>query len=709
MPWAIRLTDPIQGRSRKMRVYLADLCYLSDWDTNHPVPLNVGYIGAYLKGQRPGDEIHLFKDPRELIRRLSECPPDILAMSHYDWNANLNLPILAHAREVKPDVVTVMGGPNFHASDERWISHFFSKRPDVDAYITGEGEQSFARLVDLVDRYGSVAQIPWDLRPASVYAFDRGDAHVIHNPHNPVARLDLSTVPSPYMNGMMDRFLDDARLAPIIETNRGCPYSCTYCCWGQATQSRINCFPLETVQQEIRYAAKATKNPTGFFYVADGNFGIYERDQEIANTLQECTDTLGVPKRVYVYFAKNTNERVLRIAETLSSVTLMSMSKQTLNPTVLENVRRKNIPVAQYDLLRKECEKRRIETYSELIYGLAGESDESYIDGVIATIREGQRVTMYPQLLLAGSESGEKAYRERFGFKTAFRVIPRYVGSYGDIHSLEYDEIVVEHNEMTREGYFRIRLFQFLVTLLASQSFQEFNKALTRAGLDYGTLAKLIIDDRSHWTPGLLRLLDGILKGARAELIEKDDVKMRFTAEDIAKVKAHQLALIPYSFCALVSSRATIDDFRRYLQRLVDGDFNGQSEASFRDELSICLAVAFDKLICYDPLEGKKTVRYQYDFDAWLGADADEALEAYRAGAPVTCVYQLEKGLAESLERATASTDTLVEAIYRVRLNIIGTVVGDQVFCYRRMTTAAEERDRRSAVSNAHANLATRQ
>ena len=692
-----------------MRVYLADLCYLSDWDTNHPVPLNVGYIGAYLQAHRPGDEIQLFKDPLALIREISARPPDILALSHYDWNANLNLPILAHARTVKADVVTVMGGPNFHAGDDAWVTNFFSKRPEVDAYITGEGEQSFTKLVGLLDEHGSVARIPWEARPSSVYAFDHDHARIVHNPNNPVARLDLSTVPSPYLNGMMDPFLADVRLAPIIETNRGCPYSCTYCCWGQATQSKINCFPLETVQAEIRYAARETRNPTGFFYVADGNFGIYDRDQEIADTLQECTETRGVPKRVYVYFAKNTNERVLRIAETLSSVTLMSMSKQTLNPVVLDNVKRKNIPVAQYDLLRKECEKRGIETYSELIYGLAGESDESYINGVIATIREGQRVTMYPQLLLAGSESGERGYRERFGFKTAFRVIPRYVGSYGDIHSLEYDEIVVEHNEMTRDGYFRIRLFQFLVTLLASQSFQEFNKSLTRAGLDYGTLAKLMAGDRARWTPGVQRLIDAVIAGARAELIDKDDVQMRFTAEDIARVKANQLALIPYCFCTLVASRAAIDDLRAYLQALVDGDFDGLIGATFRDELSTCLAVSFDKLICYDPLETGKAVEYPYDFDAWLGADQDAPLESYRAAAPVTCVYQLEPGISAALERAAATTGSLVEAIYRVRLNIIGTVVGDRVFCYRRMTTAADERDRKASVSSAHANLATRQ
>lgn len=691
-----------------MRVYLADLCYLNDWDTNHPVPLNVGYVAAYLRAHRPGDEVELFKDPRQLIRRLAARPPDVLALSHYDWNSNLNLPVLARARALKPDLVTVLGGPNFHAGDPQWVADFFTNRPEVGAYITGEGEVSFLRLVDLVDRHGSVAAIPWEDRPASLYAFDHAERRIVHNPAHPIARLDLATVPSPYLTGLLEPFLADARLAPIVETNRGCPYSCAYCCWGQATQSKINQFPLATVTEEIRYAAAQTKNPSGLFYIADGNFGIFERDQEIARTLQDCTERLGQPKRVYVYFAKNTNERVVRIAETLSSVTMLSMSKQTLNPVVLENVRRKNIPPAQYEALRRECEQRGIDTYSELIYGLAGESDDSYIDGVIATIRDGQRVTMYPQLLLAGSESGERAYRERFGLKTAFRVIPRFVGSFDDIHALEYDEIVVEHDRMSRDGYFRIRLFQFFVILLAGQAFEEFRRALSRAGQDYGTLARVMVDDAAGWTPGLRQLAEQFLAGARRELVGPEDRQLRFTAADIAGVTAAQLALIPYFLCRLAASAQTMADVRYYLESLVASDLDGRIEPSRRAEIAACLAVAFEKLVCYDPLEPEKVVRHAHDFDAWLAAGPDARLDDYRWPAPQPVAYRLPEGVAEAVGSARAATASLTDALYRVRLNIMGTVFGDKVFCYSRTSTSAMARYQRAVTSDAHANLAVR-
>ena len=408
-------------------------------------------------------------------------------------------------------------------------------------------------------------------------------------------------------------------------------------------------------------------------------------------------------------FAKNTNARVVQIAETLSTVTMLSMSKQTLNPTVLDNVRRKNIPVEQYDVLRKECEQRGIDTYSELIYGLAGESDDSYIGGVIATIREGQRVTMYPQLLLAGSESGERAYRERFGLKTALRIIPRFVGSFGDLHALEYDEIVVEHNEMSRDGYFRIRLFQFLVILLAGQAFEEFRKALRRAGLDYGTLARVVTDDHLGWTPGLQRLIDRFLDGARRELLDPSERKLHFTSEDIVRVKRDQLALIPHSLSALASSSEMIEDVKQYLQAQVATAFGGLVPDGSRPELAVCLQVAFAKLVCYDPLEPEKHVAAEHDFDAWLAAGEGAALEDFRLATPASFVYRLAPGVAEAVLEARAQTDTVTEAIYRVRLNIIGTVFGDKVFSYGRTSAVAAQRDHNAAVSTAHANLAARQ
>ena len=47
--------------------------------------------------------------------------------------------------------------------------------------------------------------------------------------------------------------------------------------------------------------------------------------------------------------------------------------------------------------------------------------------------------------MLHGTEANTRQYREKYGIKTAYRVIPRYISSNNDLLTLEYEEVVVEY------------------------------------------------------------------------------------------------------------------------------------------------------------------------------------------------------------------------------------------------------------------------
>ena len=244
-----------------MLIYLADLCYFHDWDNIQPLPLNVGYIASYLKNKHPDVSIEIFKDPKKLMDRISNESPDVLALSHYEWNSNLNLAILKYMKQKDANTITVMGGPNFNAVDFKWISNFFQERHNLDAYIYGEGEWSFTRFIELLqDNDKKLSNIPFEELPGSIFYFDKKLNKMINNPTNFVERMNLTDHPSPYLTGILDPFLADPHLAPIIETNRGCPYACTFCNWGNATQEKINQFSLETVKEEVKYISENSRN-----------------------------------------------------------------------------------------------------------------------------------------------------------------------------------------------------------------------------------------------------------------------------------------------------------------------------------------------------------------------------------------------------------------------------------------------------------------
>ncbi len=681
-------------------IMIGDLCYFYDWDYSRPVPLGPGYIAAYLKKHLPDIPIQIFKDPRKLIDRLNQDLPDILALSHYDWNANLDLAVLRYAKRLSADMLTVLGGPNFEAQDLAWIKNFFEERPEVDLYITGEGEWSFNRLVHLLISYGGrIENIPFSVLPSSFYYFDRKAKRVINNPSNPVARLDLSTVPSPYLAGLMDPFLEDERLAPIFETNRGCPYSCTFCGWGQATRSKVNQLSLETVFDEIRYATGRTKNPTGFMYIADGNFGILKRDLKIAEVIQECTKLHDRPKRLYIYFAKNTNDRIIEIAEKLSAVTSMSMAKQTLNPEVLKRIKRANIPVSQYDRLRTECEKRNIATFCELIYGLPGETYQSFVDGVIASVRGGQTVTLYPHIMIHGAESSSKAYREKYGIKTAFRIIPRSVSAYPDIPSLEYEEVVIQTDTMSAADYFRIRMFQFLSFVLGRDMFTEFAYGLRCRGLDYATIADIIAKDEENWTTHWREILSEHRWVTQNELIPLDKVKVAFTSEDLTMINKD------LGLPKLLSSSEKVQDLRDYLCSLLPRRFGAQMTDEEMEELIVTLDLSVDRIVCFDNPLPEKNVEYGYDVDAWLTNGNLSPLNEFRCDKPIPYLLKMDDDIMPVIEQSYKVIGDMAETLYRVRYSNVSGGYGDRIYTYKRIplrelnkwthTLAAAQRRRR--------------
>ena len=92
---------------KKLRNYLADLIHDRHL-YNYYVPLNVGYIAANIN-KRFGDlvETKILKFPDDLISKMKSSPPDILGLSNYDWNVNLNKALIKIARQINQDVFIV--------------------------------------------------------------------------------------------------------------------------------------------------------------------------------------------------------------------------------------------------------------------------------------------------------------------------------------------------------------------------------------------------------------------------------------------------------------------------------------------------------------------------------------------------------------------------------------------------------------------------
>ena len=99
---------------------------------------------------------------------------------------------------------------------------------------------------------------------------------------------NLDFIPSPYLTGILDKFFLDRRLSPMIQTNRGCPFTCTFCADGHSSQSKVKLFSMDRVKKELEYIADHI-DPTlqKTLFITDLNFGMLPRDVEIASFIND--------------------------------------------------------------------------------------------------------------------------------------------------------------------------------------------------------------------------------------------------------------------------------------------------------------------------------------------------------------------------------------------------------------------------------------
>ena len=302
-----------------MDLWLCDLTYTQQSISSDAIPFACGGISTYVKSY--GFNSTVIKYPEDLITKLqslvhlaSDQRPRFIGFSNYLWNFNLASAFADLISKQYPDIIIVFGGPNFPI-DPNEQKDFLKEHTFIDYYISKEGEDAWLQLlgqpVDLVRaKSSSIA----DNVPNISFIDEKGLFFF-----SKVERMrDIRKLPSPYLSGDLDDFLD-GRLLPTIQTNRGCPFTCTFCTEGQQVWSLITKKDVDLLKSELNYIHSRIMSlpPTRRRYdllITDSNFGMYPEDVEIAKHIHALQQETGWPKYINVATGKNNKERVLQVA-----------------------------------------------------------------------------------------------------------------------------------------------------------------------------------------------------------------------------------------------------------------------------------------------------------------------------------------------------------------------------------------------------------
>ncbi|MDA0346594.1 MAG: cobalamin-dependent protein [Verrucomicrobia bacterium] len=374
------------------------------------LPLVSGYLECYasknpeVKARYCFDYYtsHVNANLDNIINDLLQKSSDVFALSCYIWNMVAMLEIKEKLVSRHPNATIVLGGPQVM----NYANEYLNPNHERSVVCNGEGERVFANLLM------ELLSVKPDFSNVRGISFFK-DNELIKNP--PEERIsDLNEIPSPFLNGVFD---DKRGKLAIYETNRGCPYKCTYCFWGAATNDSVYRFDEDRVRDEITWLSQ---HGVPLLYIADANWGLIKRDIGLSQHIADCKEKYNMP--IYVYFssAKNSPSRVSEITRIFAEAKVMNhqpVSMQSLNPRTLELVQRSNIKLSAYGELQDDLNARKIDSYIELIWPLPGETLESFKGGVQDLIeRKASVIETYAHILLHNTPMSKN--REAFGLVT---------------------------------------------------------------------------------------------------------------------------------------------------------------------------------------------------------------------------------------------------------------------------------------------------
>lgn len=390
--------------------------------------------------------------------------PSVAAFSLSMWNEQLSMRVAKEVKDKFPDCLIMFGGAQVpHDAREFLAAHSF-----VDVAVRGEGEETFTEVLERYAKEEKFSDIPGT-------TWRDADGEIRYNAAERPFNRDLDDYPSPYLEGLFDDLMASRRdltFQAIIETNRGCPFKCTFCYWGKGGLSRkYRYHSMERVKAEIDWLGQ---RGVRYVFNADSNFGMHRRDMEIAEYLVETKKRYGAPEKFRTCYGKNTDEKIYAIGSLFRAHDMekgITISYQSYDDTVQKNIKRDNIKLSSATELQRKFNQQDIPIYTELILGLPGETRESWVYGVEKILESGLKNQLFVYIcqVFPNTELGDPDYQKQFGIQTQRIEINEIHGSLRDPSWVpEYEDIVVKTDSMSIEDWRSMLLFSWFTMVLHS-------------------------------------------------------------------------------------------------------------------------------------------------------------------------------------------------------------------------------------------------
>jgi len=430
-------------------------------------PYSIASLVSYIKSKSElaknfnFEKSFVFRDKiDDCIENALDCK--ILLCSCYVWNWQITTHLAREVKKKNPECTIIFGGPQIPDLSP----DFFKENPFVDIVVHGEGEYVFEEILRAYLKDKDYSQI----KGVETKNFRTAPQERIDN---------LDELPSPYLTNtvweLVDK-VDGIKWISSWETNRGCPYQCTFCDWGSATFTKVRKWEESKIFKEIEWFGE---NKIPYIDCCDANFGIFQaRDFRIAEKLKEVALKTHYPERIRPAWAKNSSEKILPIAKQLQEggvLGAVTLAVQSLDTNTLDIMKRANIKFDSFGELTATFRENNIPTYTELIMGLPGETLETFKQGLenIAHTKI-DAVFIYHCSVLPNAPMNIPEYRKKYGIKVVKSPIMLVHSSIHNRGIQEFEYLATENNTCSLDELKEIYLYSWSFLTLQSLGILEY-------------------------------------------------------------------------------------------------------------------------------------------------------------------------------------------------------------------------------------------
>lgn len=333
-----------------------------------------------------------------LVETITALAPDALSATCYLWNVERTLHVLRLLKRRLPALKIVLGGPDI-ATEHPLLPKIDGARHaardarfPADAWVTGEGETVFPAVL----RFFRTGRTP-DFRGVTWHApdgvFAEGSRPRPVKPLNALLPAPGHPVNKPDAFGMA-----------YLETNRGCPMHCAFCCYN-LRRSTTTSLPAVEVEARIRILRQRGAKE---IRLIDPTFNAHPHFDDVLAAMTRANRDRGVAFFVEIRADTLTDDQARRLAA--AGVAEAEVGIQSTDPKVLRILHR---PLRADSVARgiERLLRHGIRPTLDFMYALPAQ-DENDIQRSFAWLtRFGEAIfpQFLPTLLLPGTELRDRA------------------------------------------------------------------------------------------------------------------------------------------------------------------------------------------------------------------------------------------------------------------------------------------------------------